>query len=242
MITSPLRRPAFANTEPGATFKEGYQLAPGRMLGVAYDISDRKHSEELTTIMAHEVEHRAKNALMVVSSLLRMTKADSAEKLVEVMDGRVRALSRTLGLLGQGHWRGAPLRDIVHNEVGHFERPEPDTPPAITMEGPTVTIDVDAAQPLSMALHELATNAAKYGALSTATGSMRIVWWEDGATLRLRWTERGGPPLAGTPPERGFGSHLIKTLVESQLQGSVEMQWQVAGLVCDIAIPIGKPG
>ncbi|MES2710471.1 MAG: PAS domain-containing protein [Pseudomonadota bacterium] len=243
-----LRRPSENGGAPvtwvavRASFQAGDLLAPARMIGVAYDITDRKQSEELTTIMAHEVEHRAKNALMVVSSLLRMTKADSAEALVEVMDARVRALSRTLGLLGQGRWRGAALRDIIQNEVGHFAREELGQTPSITLDGPAVTIEVDAAQPLSMAMHELATNAAKYGALSALDGTLHIEWWMEGATLRLRWTERGGPPLAGAPSQLGFGSHLIRTLIESQLQGTITKQWEAAGLVCNIALPLGCTG
>lgn len=223
-----------------AAFQPGNALAPARMIGVAYDITDRKQSDAMRTIMAHEVEHRAKNALMVVSSLLRMTKADSAEALVELMDARIRSLSRTMGLLGQGRWLGAGLREIVQSELGHFQRAENGAPPVITLEGPAVTVDVDTAQPLSMAMHELATNAAKYGALSTAGGTLRIDWWIKGATLRLRWVERGGPTLAGAPPRLGFGSRLIQTLIESQLQGSVAKQWDAAGLVCDIAFPLGR--
>ncbi len=223
-----------------AAFQPGDALAPARMIGVAYDITDRKQSDAIRTMMAHEVEHRAKNALMVVSSLLRMTKANSAEALVELMDARIRSLSRTMGLLGQGRWRGAGLREIVQNELSHFERAESGTPSVITLEGAAVTIDVDTAQPLSMAVHELATNAAKYGALSAAGGTLRIAWWMEGTTLRLRWVERGGPPLPGAPPHFGFGSQLISTLIESQLQGTVAKQWEASGLVCDIAIPIGQ--
>ncbi len=223
-----------------AAFQPGDAFAPARMIGVAYDITNRKQSDAMQTMMAHEVEHRAKNALMIVSSLLRMTKADSAESLVELMDVRIRSLSRTLGLLGKGRWLGASLREIVQNETAHFERAETGTPPVITLDGPAVTIDADTAQPLSMAVHELATNAAKYGALSAAGGTLRIDWWMEGATLRLRWVERGGPVLAGAPSRLGFGSRLIKSLIESQMQGSVEKRWCTAGLVCDIAVPLGQ--
>ncbi|MBR0656825.1 PAS domain-containing protein [Plastoroseomonas arctica] len=225
-----------------ATLLAADPLAPARIIGVAYDITERKRSDELTTIMAHEVEHRAKNALMVVSSLLRMTKATSAENLVEVMDGRVRALSRTMGLLGQGRWRGAGLRDIVESEVGHFELAEAGQAASITLDGPPVTIGVDSAQPLSMALHELATNAAKYGALSVATGRLSIEWRVEGPTVHLLWTERGGPALAGTPPRRGFGSHLITMLIEGQLQGQVNKLWEGDGLVCTITFPLTAAG
>jgi two-component sensor histidine kinase len=98
------------------------------------------------------------------------------------------------------------------------------------------------AQPLSMALHELATNAAKYGSLSVPDGRLDISWREDlpGARLRLRWRETGGPPIAAPPERRGFGSRVIETTVRDQLRGDVSFTWEPTGLVCDIDIPLHR--
>lgn len=207
------------------------------LMGIAYDITERKRAEELTTLMAHEVEHRAKNALAVVSSLLRMTRADSAEELKAVMEGRVRALSQTMALLGQGRWQGAQLRDIVMAELKPFELAAPGDGFEIHVSGPSALLEVNAAQPLSMALHELATNAAKYGAMSVRGGSLNVDWRIENDRVHLCWREAGGPPLSGPSPRAGFGSKLITMLFEGQLGGVVNKRWEPTGLVCEMSFP-----
>lgn len=212
-----------------------------RLMGVAYDITERKRADEMTELLAREVEHRAKNTLAVVSSLLRMSNVDGAEDVVEVIDGRVKALSRTMALLGRGRWKGAPLRDIIEGELRPFAAAGPAASStggfAIDLSGPSVQVDVDCVQPLSMALHELATNAAKYGALSRAGGSLRVTWQVDTDRLHLRWQERGGPTMRSAPPQSGFGSRLIAMLVEGQLRGVVNRRWEAEGLVCELSFP-----
>jgi two-component sensor histidine kinase len=103
-------------------------------------------------------------------------------------------------------------------------------------------VSAGAVQPLSIALHELATNAMKYGALSAAEGEIAITWTLDrpAEQLRLRWAEAGGPPLAGTPPRRGFGSRLLEATIGDQLDGRVEREWTGRGLVCDVALPMAR--
>lgn len=216
-------------TLPGA-------VRPG-VMGIVYDVTERKRADELTALMTHEVEHRAKNALAIVSSLLRMTKADSAEELAEAMTGRVRALSQTMGLLGRGRWKGALLRDIVMSELAPFESAGSEGP-GIAVSGPALMIDVNAAQPLSMALHELATNAAKYGALSTPGGRLSVEWRIDGGRAHLVWRESGGPRLDGAPAASGFGSKLIAILFEGQLGGEAVKRWEPSGLVCEMSFPV----
>lgn len=210
-----------------------------RIMGVVYDITDRKRAEEMAILMAHEVEHRATNAMTVVSSLLRMTKADSAEQLVEVMEGRVRALGQTMTLLGKGRWKGAELEAILRNELRPFALSASGDGFAIDLEGPNVRIDVEAAQPLSMALHELATNAGKYGALSVPGGSLKVSWHVADTKVHLRWEERGGPGLDGPPTQPGFGSKLIHMLFEGQLGGEIEKDWSPTGLVCTMRFRAG---
>jgi PAS domain S-box-containing protein len=207
------------------------------VMGIVYDITARKRADELAALMAHEVEHRAKNALAVVSSLLRMTKADSAEELAEAMGGRVRALSQTMALLGRGRWKGTGLREIVMSELAPFED-DGSEESCIEVSGPPVVVDVDAAQPLAMALHELATNAAKYGALSVPTGRVRVEWRIEAGRVHLVWRESGGPPIAGAPAGSGFGSKLIAMLFEGQLGGVVVKRWDPSGLICEMSFPI----
>jgi two-component sensor histidine kinase len=211
-------------------------------MGVAYDITERRRSEELAAAMAHEVEHRAKNALAIVSSLLHLTKADTAKDLVQVMDGRVRALSQTMALLGRGRWQGTDLREMLRHELQPFERAGSGDEIRLGLVGPPVLIDVDAAQPLAMAVHELVTNAAKYGALSVPGGRLDISWSVEGERLRLVWRELGGPRLAGPPPRSGFGSKLIRTLFEGQLRGQITRTWEAEGLVCELSLPFRQRG
>ncbi len=210
-----------------------------RAMGVVFDITQGKRAEELSMLMAHEVEHRAKNALTVVSSLLRMTKAGSAEELARAMEGRVRALSATMALLGKAQWQGAGLRDIVESELQPFTPSDSGGGHAMTLSGPPILVSVEAAQPLAMALHELSTNAAKYGALSVSGGRIDVSWQVEGDRVHLRWQEQGGPPLSGAPANSGFGSRLITMLFEGQVQGEIERRWEPAGLLCLMSWPMG---
>ena len=109
-----------------------------------------------------------------------------------------------------------------------------------TVDGPAVTLPAVAAQPVAMVLHELATNAAKHGALSTPAGSVAVTWRTDGARLRIRWAESGGPPVAGPPMRSGFGSRLLDGTIRTQLRGTVERTWDASGLVCDVVVPLGE--
>lgn len=219
------------------------RLGGSRLMGVVYDISERKRSEEMVLLMAHEVEHRAKNALTVVSSLLRTAKADSAEELAQVMQGRVRALSQTMSLLGKQRWTGAELHDIVETELKIFGLADSEHPVNssteynISISGPDIRIGAAAAQPLAMALHELATNAAKYGALSVAGGSLTVSWTLEGQEVHIRWHEQGGPVVSGQPGTKGFGSRLIAIVFEGQIGGRIEKRWDHGGLVCDMFLP-----
>ncbi|WP_431305371.1 sensor histidine kinase [Sediminicoccus sp. BL-A-41-H5] len=212
--------------------------APGngasRLLGVAYDATDRKQAEERAAMLAHEVEHRAKNALAVVMSLLRMTEAPSVPALREALEGRVGALARTMGLLGRQRWRGAALRQVAEEELAPFRGP---TTAEILLEGPDIQIEMDRVQPLSMALHELATNAAKYGALSQPSGRLELRWSQQGGEVRITWRELATPHLPGPPEHAGFGTRLIDSIFQDQLGGRVTRRWEATGLVCDIIFP-----
>jgi two-component sensor histidine kinase/integral membrane sensor domain MASE1 len=217
--------------------------APLRLAGVVQDISERKAAEERQALLAREVDHRAKNVLAVTKALLRLSRRDDPASFAEAVEGRIDALARAHNLLAQNRWSGAELRNLVAEELAAYAG-------RVEFLGPPVRLAPDAAQPVAMVLHELATNAAKHGALSVATGRVVVSWApmpEPGGGLRLTWTESGGPApalradsaasAATVPSGGGFGSRLIQQTVRHQLGGTVTTQWPEEGLRCTVTIP-----
>ena len=204
---------------------------PERMMGINLDITARKQAEEQQALLAREVDHRAKNALAVVQSLVRLTRADRPEEFARALEGRIAALARAHTLLAAERWRGGGLRALLEEELAPY------LPTGqVVLHGPAVTLKVDAVQPLSLCLHELATNAAKYGAFSTPGGRVEIAWGLEGEALRLVWSETGGPRLANPPSRTGFGSRLLDATARGQLGGEVGLEWRPTGLVCRLKI------
>lgn len=210
-------------------------------IGSMLDITDRREAEERQALMASELDHRAKNALSVVQAALRLTPRQDVEDYARAVEGRVAALARAHSVLAEGRWQGAPLRAVVEAELATFVGAAQGEPPAV-LDGPPIRLRPAAVQALSMALHELATNATKYGALSRPGGRLRVGWCLDRAAgrLMLRWKERGGPPLAGPPARRGFGARVLEATVTSQLGGTVERRWEAAGLACELCLPLAR--
>lgn len=213
--------------------------AGGKIVGaskVARDITERKRAEAQIAVLAREAEHRAKNLLANVRAMVHLSQADTAEGLKEAIEGRIEALANVHSLFVQSRWMGAELGSLVKQELLPYSR----TGQTRTeTDGPAAMLTPDVAQTMAVVLHELATNAAKYGALSVDTGRVRVEWWQaadaDGQ-LVLRWTETGGPPVS--PPKRkGFGSNVMETIVRGQLGGTVRLDWRVEGLVCEINVP-----
>jgi PAS domain S-box-containing protein len=202
--------------------------------GIMRDITLRKEVEARQKILMREVDHRAKNALAVVQSVVRLTRAEDPAAYARAVEARVSALARAHTLLAEQGWTGTDLRALVAAELAPYGAT------AFSLVGPTVPIAHTAAQPIGMALHELATNAAKHGALSRPGGTVTLRWCLEGGGLRLRWEESGGPPVAGPPTRRGFGSRLIEATVVTQLGGVVERRWEPGGLVCEIAVPLAR--
>ena len=204
------------------------------------DFTARKEAEERQSLLMREVDHRAKNALAVVQAVLRLTKAETAQEFGRAIEGRVAALARAQTLLTESRWMGADLNAMLHGELDPFLGNAGST--RVTFAGPALTVAPMAAQPLSMTLHELATNAAKYGSLSLPGGALDLAWKIDQANdrLRLRWTETGGPAIAAPPAGRGFGSRVIRTTIHDQLGGEVAFEWQPTGLVCLMDLPLGR--
>jgi PAS domain S-box-containing protein len=208
--------------------------------GVLRDVTERRASEERQTLLAREVDHRAKNALAVVQSMLRLTPARDIKSFVAAVEARVTALARAHSLLSQEGWRAADFRAVADRELAAHARRKGQSN-AITLEGPPFRLPSIMVQPMAMVLHELAANAVKHGALSAASGEVRLVWRVDEADdlLHLQWTESGGPDVS-PPSRRGFGSRLIEATVRSQLGGTLERHWKKGGLVCEFHIPLNR--
>lgn len=219
-----------------------YRADPGRFAALFLNITDRKAAAERQALLAREVDHRAKNALAVVQAALRLTRAADLPSYMRAIEGRVGALARAQTLLADDRWSGADLRTLLQGEMAAFLDGGAGGPTAVLM-GPLVALPPGAAQPLAMAVHELATNALKHGALSTPTGRVEIFWSLEGGPegrLRLRWVETGGPFVAGPPKRRGFGSRVLEGTVQGQLGGTVAVAWEAAGLICDIEAPLAR--
>ncbi len=199
--------------------------------GVVRDVTERKRAEEQRVLLAREVDHRAKNALAVALSLLRLTPRDDAARFAASVEGRVAAMTRAHSLLARQNWTGADLGVLAEGELAaHADR--------VRMSGPAVRLAPEAVQPVAMLLNELSTNALKHGALSGDKGQVFLSWEQDDRTrkLRLRWQEHGGPPLVAVPGRQGFGSRLMASLTGQQLGGSVNFDWAEAGMSCTVEI------
>ncbi|MBL6852055.1 MAG: response regulator [Alphaproteobacteria bacterium] len=202
--------------------------------GVTLDITDRKLNEQRQELLAREVDHRARNALAVVQSIVRLTKAESIATYTKAVEGRVQALAHVHDLLSQARWQGADIGRLIADEMAPYSAGDT---ACLLLRGPSVLVDANRAQTISLALHELATNAAKYGALSEPTGKVSIAWHIEKGALRIAWHESGGPPV--TPPARsGFGSKIINASVASQRGGNATFDWKPEGLRCDLTIPL----
>jgi PAS domain S-box-containing protein len=215
--------------------------AEGRVVGLtcaAVDITERKAGEEHLRLLMRELTHRSKNLLAVIQALARQTSrhAGSLENFLDEFSARLQALSRSHDLLVQEEWHSASLRDLVRSQLGHYlDRDQKQ----ITIEGPPVHLKPEAAQSLGLALHELAVNAAKYGALSVPRGHVSVIWDESEAPdggIVIRWLERDGPKVEH-PKKHGFGTLAIQRNLSRTLEADVHLNFAKDGVVCTIAIP-----
>jgi PAS domain S-box-containing protein len=206
-----------------------------RVSGVTIDITDLKEAEARRSLLVREVDHRARNALAIVQSIVRMTKAKSIEAYVAAVEGRIAALSTAHSLLADSRWEGASLNRLVDEELAPYRGGESER---ITVSGSAVFLKPETAQTIALVLHELATNAVKYGALSGSTGKVALSWQRSENVLNLRWEETGGPPVT-SPLSTGYGTRVIKVSIERQLNGTVLFEWRPEGLVLSMTIDIG---
>jgi PAS domain S-box-containing protein len=212
--------------------------AEGKVVGaskIAHDITERKRSEAQISVLSREAEHRAKNLLANVKAMVRLSQSDTPDGLREAIEGRIEALANVHSLFAHSRWTGAELGSLVKQELSPYSR---GGERRTRIDGPTLILPPDAAQAIAVALHELATNAVKYGALSEATGQIHVEWSRAaGGQLVLRWTEAGGPPVK-PPTRKGFGSNVMDAMIRGHLKGDVRLDWHAKGLACEIVLPM----
>lgn len=211
---------------------------PSLLVASAVDVTDRYEGEETQRLLMRELDHRMKNTLQVIQAIIRRTARahSTVPNFEQSLIGRVNAMSRAHELLAQERWLGADIRTVVLQETETFSAGA-----AITVEGPNLRLNPKAALSVALAMHELGTNASKYGALSQPGGSVSVAWTieRDGKEPRLvlRWKEAGGPPVE-QPTERGFGSMLIERSIAYELEGEAVVDYRPDGVVCTISIPL----
>lgn len=228
-----------------------YRTTEGTLDGLILtflDVTQVVEGEVLKTLV-DELNHRVRNVLQVVQAVAASTlrRAPSMAEFTRTFGGRIRALARAHELVSAGGWSDVLLADLVVKEL----EPYAESRDQLVTEGPEIRVPPKTALALGMVLHELATNAAKYGALSTGTGRVTVSWETEGPPtdkqVMLRWRETGGPPIAGAPDRRGFGSELIDRQVRHDLGGTIHQEFTATGLQAVLGFPLGvawppKPG
>jgi PAS domain S-box-containing protein len=205
-------------------------------VGIHTDVTDARLNEQHQRLLIGELNHRVKNLLTTVQSIASQSlrSAPSPEEARDAFSARLHALSRVHDVLTRERWDGADLADVVANAIEPYDD---GAKSRFSCSGPSLRLVPKPAQSIAMALHELSTNAVKYGALSSDAGRVAIRWRIDGPTLHLSWTESGGPPV--TPPvHRGFGSKLVERGLAAELEGTARLAFEPGGVVCEIVAPL----
>ena len=196
-------------------------------LCVAQDMTEQKAHEEQVRFLMHEVNHRAKNMLSLVQAIARQTAAREPEDFIGRFTERIRALAANQDLLVRNEWQGVDVEELVRAQLAYFAD---FVGSRIAVRGPKLRLNASAAQAIGLALHELATNAGKYGALSTDVGHVEVGWGVDGDIFAMSWIERNGPPVRH-PERHGFGSTVIDSMAKLSVGGEVELNYATSGLM-----------
>ena len=212
---------------------------PHRVVGVSIDITERKRVEEQQCTLLAELDHRVKNALATVSAVVSHTRqgSRSVADFAAVLDGRIRSMAKTHELLSSRQWHGVSLTELVRRELAPYAARN-----NTEIDGPEVTLSARAGQVVSMVLHELATNAAKHGALSVPNGRVSVRWQRgvNGSADALELASNGkkaAAPLSGLPTPSGYGMEVIRDLIPYELGGGVDLTFPADGLCCRLEIP-----
>lgn len=209
---------------------------PCRLVGVDIDVTERKRAEEHQRTLRAELDHRVKNVLATVSAIITQTQeaTSSQAEFVAALNQRIDSLGRTHELLRRSNWLGVPLAEIVQREFAPYAANN------AQVGGPSITLRAEATQAVAMVLHELTTNAVKYGAFSDANGRVSVRWgWQKNGShdrLAIEWQESGGPPVLA-PSQSGYGTSIIRDLIPFELGGAVDLAHAVDGVKCRLEIP-----
>jgi two-component sensor histidine kinase len=213
------------------------------VVGAVADITARKEMEderraraEKEHLLMREMNHRAKNMLSVVDAIAHQTATRSPEDFVSRFSERIQALSANQDLLLRTEWKGVDVKGLVHAQLAHFADL---IGSRISADGPALRLKAAAVQAVGLAIHELATNAGKYGALSTETGRVDVGWGAGDGVFTMYWTESGGPPVS-PPQRRGFGTVLMGVMAERSVGGEVELDYAPEGLRWRLTCPVAS--
>jgi PAS domain S-box-containing protein len=213
--------------------------AEGQSIGaskIARDITEQKRSHEQIATLAREAEHRSKNLLATVQATVRLSQSETPDGLKRAIEGRIQSLANVHSLFVKTRWIGADLSTIATQELAPYSEKNQ---PRVRINGPPVLLDPDVAQVIAITLHELATNAAKYGALAVPDGEVELKWSHDtDGRLHLRWTESSGPKVR-EPTHKGFGGRIIEQMI-AQRSGKMHFVWRAEGLVCEITLQVSQ--
>ncbi len=237
VITDPTGARRVYRTTKSPLFDSEGNLAG--LAGVSIDISDIIKSQAREKMLVREVEHRARNLLAVVQGIIALSRADTVAELKDGLSKRIRALAQTNGAIAAADWEGADLVDILETELAPYRNNDGSN---VSLDGASVILEPATAQSLTLIIHELSTNAAKYGCLSAASGQLDVNWTvspNEGPNrlLKLSWSEKGGPPVA--PPERkGFGTTVIGVFGQERAGSKVDFSWMPEGLCVTLLVPL----
>ena len=210
--------------------------AEGQIIGaskIARDITQQKRSQEQIATLAREAEHRSKNLLATVQATVRLSQSETPDGLKRAIEGRIQSLANVHSLFVQTRWIGADLSTIATQELAPYSEKDRRH---VRIEGPPMLLEPDVAQTVAITLHELATNAAKYGALAVPDGQVELNWHDADGRLNLRWTESSGPKVR-EPAHKGFGGRVIEQMI-AQRSGTIHFDWRAEGLVCEIILKV----
>jgi PAS domain S-box-containing protein len=210
--------------------------AEGQIIGaskIARDITEQKQSQEQIATLAREAEHRSKNLLATVQAIVRLSQSETPDDLKRAIEGRLQSLANVHSLFVKTRWIGADLSTIATQELAPYSEKNQWR---VRIDGPPVLLEPDTAQTIAMTLHELATNAAKYGALAVSDGQVELNWRDADGQLHLRWTESSGPKVQ-EPTHKGFGGRIIEQMI-AQRSGKTHFDWRADGLVCEITLKV----
>jgi PAS domain S-box-containing protein len=211
-----------------------------RIKGLTLDITERKRADEHQRLLIAELDHRVKNVLARVAVVAMYTRqgSNTMDEFIQALDRRIQSMAVAHELLSQGQWQGVRVADIVRHQLAPYA-----TDANMTTGGPDITLTAAASEALGMVLHELVTNASKYGALSIPDGRVSVSWERrnsgDAATSLIVWRETGGPPVSA-PTQYGYGTSLICDLIPHELGGTVDLAFSSEGVCCTIGLPLKR--